>query len=89
MLLGDCTTAPPDDFCHGLVAESIIGLFKTEVIRRRGPWRHVEAVEFATFERVVRLLLGQTRCLQMLQASSGQSARIRARGSGPIFGLDG
>jgi len=29
------------------LAESIIGLFKTEVIRRRGPWRHVEAVEFA------------------------------------------
>jgi hypothetical protein len=24
----------------------VIGLFKTEVIRRRGPWRHLEAVEF-------------------------------------------
>ncbi len=30
------------------LAESVIGLFKTEVIRRRGPWRTVEAVEFAT-----------------------------------------
>ena len=29
-----------------------IGLYKTEVIRRRGPWRHLEAVEFATLEWV-------------------------------------
>ena len=27
-------------------------LYKTEVIRRRGPWRHLEAVEFATLEWV-------------------------------------
>ena len=26
----------------------VIGLFKTEVIRRQGPWRSLEAVEFAT-----------------------------------------
>ncbi len=26
----------------------MIGLFKTEVIQRTGPWRHLEAVEFAT-----------------------------------------
>jgi hypothetical protein len=26
--------------------------FKTEVIRRRAPWRSLEAVEFATLERV-------------------------------------
>jgi transposase InsO family protein len=30
------------------MAESIIGLFKTEVIQLKGPWRHAEAVEFAT-----------------------------------------
>jgi putative transposase len=30
------------------LAESVIGLFKTEVIRQKGPWRHLEAVEFAT-----------------------------------------
>jgi hypothetical protein len=34
------------------VAESVIGLFKTEVIRLKGPWRHLEAVEFATLEWV-------------------------------------
>jgi len=26
----------------------VIGLFKTEVIRRQGPWRHLDAVELAT-----------------------------------------
>ena len=30
----------------------MIGLFKTEVIRRRGPWRSLEDVEFATLEWV-------------------------------------
>ena len=34
------------------LAETIIGLFKTEVIHRRGPWRSFEAVEFATLEWV-------------------------------------
>ncbi len=34
------------------MAESVIGLFKSEVIRRRGPWRSHEDVEFATLEWV-------------------------------------
>ncbi len=33
---------------YDALAESVIGLYKTEVIRRRGPWRSLEAVEFAT-----------------------------------------
>ena len=40
------------DSYDNALAESVIGLFKTEVIRRRGPWRNVEAVEFATLEWV-------------------------------------
>jgi transposase InsO family protein len=36
------------DSYDNAMAESVIGLFKTEVIRRRGPWRGVEDVEFAT-----------------------------------------
>ena len=40
------------DSYDNALAESIIGLYKTEVIRRRGPWRNVEAVEFATLEWV-------------------------------------
>jgi transposase InsO family protein len=31
---------------------ALIGLFKTEVIWRRGPWRTIEDVEFATLEWV-------------------------------------
>ncbi len=38
------------DSYDNAMAESVIGLFKTEVIRRRGPWRNLEAVEFATLE---------------------------------------
>jgi len=40
------------DSYDNALAESIIGLYKTEVIRRRGPWRDLEAVEFATLEWV-------------------------------------
>ena len=36
------------DSYDNALAESIIGLFKAEVIRRKGPWRTLEAVEFAT-----------------------------------------
>ena len=40
------------DSYDNALAESVIGLFKTEVIHRRGPWRSLEAVEFATLEWV-------------------------------------
>jgi len=40
------------DSYDNALAESVIGLFKTEVIRRRGPWRNLEDVEFATLEWV-------------------------------------
>jgi transposase InsO family protein len=40
------------DSYDNALAESIIGLFKTEVIQRKGPWRHLEAVEFATLRWV-------------------------------------
>ncbi len=36
------------DSYDNALAESVIGLFKTEVIRREGPWRTLEDVEFAT-----------------------------------------
>ena len=35
---------------HKALAETIIGLFKAEVIHQRGPWRSFEAVEYATLE---------------------------------------
>ena len=54
--LADAGIAPSvgsrGDSYDNALAETVIGLFKTEVIRRRGPWRHLEAVEFATLEWV-------------------------------------
>jgi transposase InsO family protein len=32
------------------LTETINGLYKTEVIRHRGPWRNIDAVEYATLE---------------------------------------
>lgn len=40
------------DAYDNALAESVIGLFKTEVIHRRGPWRSFEDVEYATLEWV-------------------------------------
>lgn len=40
------------DSYDNALAESVIGLFKTEIIHRRGPWRTLEAVEFATLDWV-------------------------------------
>ena len=36
------------DAYDNALAESVIGLFKTEVIHRRGPWRGFDDVEYAT-----------------------------------------
>lgn len=38
------------DSYDNALAETIIGLYKTEVIRHRGPWRQIDAVEYATLE---------------------------------------
>ncbi len=46
---------PPPGLCGlgmNVRGGTIIGLYKTEVARRRGPWRSVDAVEFATVEWV-------------------------------------
>ena len=40
------------DSYDNALAETINGLYKTEVIHRRGPWRSFEAVEMATLEWV-------------------------------------
>ena len=40
------------DSYDNALAETINGLYKAEVIHRRGPWRNLEAVEFATLEWV-------------------------------------
>ena len=54
--LGEAGIAPSvgsvGDSYDNALAETVIGLFKTEVIRRRAPWRSLEAVEMATLEWV-------------------------------------
>ena len=40
------------DSCDNALAETIKGLYKAEVFWRRGPWRNIEQVEFATLEWV-------------------------------------
>ena len=40
------------DSYDNALAETVIGLYKTEVIYRRSPWRHAEQVEYATLEWV-------------------------------------
>ena len=54
--LADAGIAPSvgsrGDSYDNALAESVIGLFKTEVIHRRGPWKGIDEVEFATLEWV-------------------------------------
>jgi len=54
--LAECGIRPSvgssGDSYDNALAETIIGLFKTEIIRRRGPWRSIEAVEFAVLQWV-------------------------------------
>lgn len=40
------------DSCDNALAETIIGLFQTEAIDHREPWRSMDAVEYATLEWV-------------------------------------
>jgi len=54
--LADAGIAPSvgsrGDAYDNALAESVIGLFKTEVIQRLGPWRHLDGVEIATLNWV-------------------------------------
>ena len=40
------------DSYDNALAETINGLYTTEVIWRRGPWKNIDAVEYATLEWV-------------------------------------
>jgi hypothetical protein len=44
----DASVGSRGDSYDNALAESVIGLFMTEVIRRQGPWRSLDDVEFAT-----------------------------------------
>ena len=48
----DASVGSVGDSYDNALAETINGLYKTEVIRCRGPWRNIDAVEYATLEWV-------------------------------------
>jgi transposase InsO family protein len=48
----DASVGSTADSYDNAMAETIIGLFKTEGIHARGPWRSLDAVEYATLEWV-------------------------------------
>jgi putative transposase len=48
----DSSVGSVGDAYDNALAETVIGLFKTELIRRQGPWRNVEHVELATLDYV-------------------------------------
>jgi transposase InsO family protein len=71
------------DSYDNALAETINGLFKTELIRRRGPWRSLEAVEFATLEWVdwynTRRLLEPIGNIPPAEAEERYYAELEAR----------
>jgi putative transposase len=44
----DASVGSVGDAYHNPLAETVIGLYQTELIRRRGPWRNAEHVEAET-----------------------------------------
>ena len=68
------------DAYDNALAESVIGLYKTEVIRRKGPWRTLEAVEFATLTWVdwfnTRRLLGPLGDICLASSTSAAQRQL-------------
>jgi putative transposase len=68
------------DSYDNALAETINGLYKAEVIHRRGPWRTFEAVEFATLEWVdwfnKRRLLGPIGNIPPAEAEAAYFAQL-------------
>ena len=48
----DASVGSVGDSYDNALAETINGLYETEVIRHRGPWRNIDEVEFVTLEWV-------------------------------------
>jgi putative transposase len=72
------------DSYDNALAETINGLYKAEVIHRRGPWRSFEAVEFATLEWVDwfnnRRLLEPIGNLPPAEAEAAYYAQLQVTG---------
>jgi len=70
------------------MAETINGLYQTEVIRHRGPWRTIEEVEFATWRGWIGSIIED--CWRQLVISHRQNlkGRIIANGKSQLMQLD-
>ena len=70
------------DSYDNAMAESIFGLFKTELIRSRGPWKSVQDLEYATLEWVdwfnKRRLLGPLGHVPPAEFEANHYDQIRA-----------
>jgi putative transposase len=47
-----CSVGTTGDSYDNALAESVIGLYKAELIRKRGPWKTIDDIEIATLEWV-------------------------------------
>lgn len=69
------------DSCDNALAETINGLFKAEVIHRRGPWRSSDAAEHAALEWVdwfnSRRLLEPIRNVQPAEVEANFHATLK------------
>jgi putative transposase len=72
------------DSYDNAMAESVVGLYKAELIRRRGPWRSLEQVELATAEWVDwwnrRRLHGATRDVPPVEYENAYALKGDASG---------
>jgi transposase InsO family protein len=68
------------DSYYNALAETVIGLFKTEVMHHRGPWRGLAAVEVATMNWVDwynnRRLLGSIGGIPPAEAEASHYATL-------------
>jgi putative transposase len=48
----NCSVGTTGDSYDNALAESVIGLYKTELVRRKGPWKTIDDLELATLEWV-------------------------------------
>jgi transposase InsO family protein len=73
------STGTVGDSFDNAMAEAVNGLYKTELIRQRGPWKTVEQVELATLEYVWWMLL--------VLSSSFWGCDLGEYGGGALFEL--
>lgn len=83
------STGTVGDSYDNALAEAVNGLYKTELIRRRGPWRTLEEVEIATLEYVWwwnnQRLHSQLNYLTPLEKESAYYAELESTGMAPAI----